>query len=165
MDLPSFVLFTPVPRRAQHNGWSPAVQRRFIVELARGAGPGEAARSLGKTRQTAYRLRRQPGAESFAAAWDEAQAFARQARAAGQGPLAGRCSIETLLVPRFSRGRLIGFVQREDQAGAMALLGRLDRLAEAMDATETPEPLDAERFAAFDRLTRPGSYRSDAIPE
>jgi hypothetical protein len=39
-----------------------------------------------------------------------------------------------LLVPRFYRGRLIGFVQREDLRGAMARLRRLDRLADRLGA-------------------------------
>ena len=47
MDLPPFLAFDPVPLRAQHNGWTPALQKRFILALARGAGPDEAARSLG----------------------------------------------------------------------------------------------------------------------
>jgi hypothetical protein len=87
MELPSFLLFTPVPPRSQHNGWFPSLQRRFVVELARGAEPDEAARLVGKTRQTADRLRTRAGGESFAAAWDEAQAFAREVKAAGQGQI------------------------------------------------------------------------------
>lgn len=137
MDLTDFLRFDPVPLRAQHNGWTPALQLRFIVALARGAGPDEAARALGKTRQSAYRLRKKPGAESFAAAWDRAQAFARSAAAAGRSPMAGFGGIDTTLVPRTYRGRFIGFVQREDLAGAMRLLGRLDRLVDKIG--EDPE--------------------------
>jgi len=134
MSLPDFLRFAPVPLRAQHNGWSPARQLRFILALARGAGPDEAARALGMTRQSAYRLRGKPGAGSFAVAWDRAQAFARSAAAAKRSSLPGCGGIETMLVPRYYRGRLIGFVQREDLAGAMRLLGRLDRLAERLGA-------------------------------
>lgn len=148
MDLPPFLQFNPVPLRAQHNGWTPALQQRFIVELARGAGPDAAARLLGKTRQSAYALRGKPGAASFAAAWDRAQAFSRQATAAGRSPVAGLCGVETILVPRFRQGRLVGFVQREDVAGAMRVLGVLDRIAARMNGS------DEERQAVFDRLTR-----------
>jgi hypothetical protein len=112
MAIPEFLRFTPVPLRAQYNGWSPALQLRFILALARGAGPDEGARSLGRTRQSAYRLRKRPGAESFAAAWDGAQAFARSAAGLRHAAPLGFGGIETLLVPRFYRGRLIGFVQR-----------------------------------------------------
>ena len=132
MQLPSFLAFDPVQVRSQHNGWSPSLQRRFILALARGAGPGEAARAVGRSRQSAYRLRDRPGAESFAAAWDRALEFAQSVRGAQARAPLGSTGIETLLVPRYYRGRLIGFVQREDVAGAMRLLGRLDRLAERL---------------------------------
>ena len=132
---------------------SPALQLRFIVALARGAGIEEAARALRKTRQSVYDLRRKAGAESFAAAWDPALAFARQAAAAGRTPMQNHHGIETILVPRYYRGRLIGFMQREDLAGAMRLLGRLDRLAERLG--DDPELRAAsERFEAFERSTR-----------
>ena len=149
--VPAFLKFDPVPVRAQHNGWNAGRQRRFISALARGFNPGEAARALGKTRQSAYDLRKRPGAESFAAAWDEALAFAGQVQAAGTAPGAGLAGIETLLVPRYYRGRLIGFVQREDVQGAMRLLGRLDQLAERLDTSD--REAQAERMAAFRTLT------------
>jgi len=162
MDLPDLLRFDPVLLRAQHNGWTPALQLRFILALARGAGPGEAARALGRTRQSVYRLRRKAGAESFAAAWDRAQAFARNAAAAGRSLSATCGGIETIMVPRYYRGRLIGFVQREDLAGAMRLLGRLDRLAERLG--DVPHELATdEALEAFERLIGAGSYRSDGM--
>ncbi|HZF42285.1 MAG TPA: hypothetical protein VEZ48_02630 [Sphingomonadaceae bacterium] len=132
MDEPDFLRFNPVPVRARHNGWAPAVQRRFVLHLARGAGPGEAARHVGRTRQTAYALRARPGAESFAAAWDAAVAFAARARDARRlpGPLLAQCGLETMLVPRFYRGRLVGFVQREDHRRALRTLKQLDRVVD-----------------------------------
>jgi hypothetical protein len=152
MEIPEFLRFTPVPLRAQRNGWTPELQLRFILALARGAGIGEAARQLGKSRQSAYQLREKPGAESFAAAWDGAAAFARTAAAIRHSPAAGVVGIETILVPRHYRGRLVGFVQREDVAGAMRLLGRLDRLAERLGGGESLRG-DSERFEAFERMT------------
>jgi hypothetical protein len=138
MDMPDFLAFRPVEVRAQHNGWSPELQKRFILALARGAGPGEAARSLGRTRQSAYRLRSRPGSESFAAAWDRALDFARCVRGAAAASPLGPRGIETLLVPRFYRGRLVGFVQREDTAGAMRALRQLDRLADRLGDGSRP---------------------------
>lgn len=128
-SLPAFLRFTPVPVKARHDGWSPDRQRRFVMALARGCGVGEASRQIGQSRQTAYRLRRRAGAESFAAAWDAALDFAWQAHGAAAG---GRVpgGLGTLLVPRFYRGRLIGFVQRDDMAGTMATLKRLDAIAD-----------------------------------
>lgn len=155
--------FEPVPLRAQHNGWGPAMQLRFIVALARGAGPGEAARSLGMTRQSAYRLRKRPGAESFAAAWDRAQAFARGLSRVKHSPAAGFGGIDTLLVPRHYRGRLIGFVQREDTAGAMRTLRQLDRIADRLGESADLRGW-SDRFEAFERLAGARSYGSDENP-
>jgi hypothetical protein len=76
--------FRPVPLRRRNDGWSAELQWRFIEMLANGATPGEAAGRLGKNRQNAYALRRRPGAESFAAAWDSAVAWARSARSLAQ---------------------------------------------------------------------------------
>jgi hypothetical protein len=159
--LPPFLRFAPVPLRKQHNGWSPSRQLRFIVALARGSGPGEAARALGKTRQSAYDLRKRPGAEGFAAAWDSALRFAENAAAAATAPAAGLAGIETLLVPRYYRGRLIGFIQREDVGAAMRLLGRLDRLTAQFDAADAQAR--EERLAAFARLTGIDSVDANGV--
>ncbi|HEX8623406.1 MAG TPA: hypothetical protein VF718_15670 [Allosphingosinicella sp.] len=83
---PPVIAFTPVPLRRRADGWSPELQLRFIVALWRGLTPGEAAASVGKNRQNAYALRNRPGAESFAAAWDEAVARVRERRALGRIP-------------------------------------------------------------------------------
>lgn len=121
--------FTPVPTRPRHDGWSAADQRKFIGRLTRGHSVDEAAKSLGHSRQSAYALRRKKGAESFARAWIWAQRMGRDAWEAR------RCrptpdlihAFETILVPRFYRGRLVGFVQREDNNAALRLLAALDR--------------------------------------
>ena len=148
-DLPPFLSFAPVPVKARHDGWSPDQQLRFVVLLARGAGVEEAARRLGRSPQSAYRLRRRSGGEGFARAWDEATRFAGQARGAAFGAAAlpgsaREAAVETLLVPRTYRGRLVGFTLREDLTGAMATLRRLDRLADRME----PENRTGDRAAA-----------------
>ncbi|NUQ17011.1 MAG: hypothetical protein HOP95_00925 [Sphingomonas sp.] len=77
-------------------------------------------------------LRRRAGAEEFAAAWARAQALGRQvweAKRCSPGPDLAY-AFETLLVPRFYRGRLIGFVQRQDNAAALGTLAELDRQIE-----------------------------------
>lgn len=124
--------FTPASCRARHDGWSAADQREFIRRLARGHSVDEAARSLGHSRQSAYALRSRKGAEEFARAWIHAQRLGREV---GE---ARRCSptpdlalaFETILVPRFYRGRLVGFVQRQDNAAALRALAELDRFEE-----------------------------------
>jgi len=87
MSAPPVIAFTPVPLRHRADGWPPELQLCFIVALSRGLAPGEAARSVGKNRQNAYALRKRPGAESFAAAWDYVVARVRRLRAQ---PLSGQ---------------------------------------------------------------------------
>jgi hypothetical protein len=70
--------FTPVPvTRARHDGWSVPKQRVFIAQLARIGLVSAAARAVGMSAKSAYALRKRPGAESFAAAWDEAVGIGR----------------------------------------------------------------------------------------
>lgn len=129
MDSAAFLDFEPVPVRGRRDGWDAARQRRFVVQIARGLSAREAAASVGRSRQTAYALRRRPGAEGFARAWDQASAFADQRRAMPVLPARRLVDgMERLLVPRFYRGRLIGFVERVDARAAMRTLGQLDRM-------------------------------------
>ena len=62
----------PAPRR---NSITPALQRRFVATLAATGIVNQAARSIGKSMEALYKLRHRPGAEGFAAAWDEALAW------------------------------------------------------------------------------------------
>ena len=65
--------FTPVPRlRDRSNGWKPEVQRAFIEALADTGSVASACRAVGRSTHGAYHLRRQPGAEEFAKAWQAA---------------------------------------------------------------------------------------------
>jgi hypothetical protein len=65
--------FTPVPlERQRTDGWTPIAQKRFVIALDAMGSVGAAARAVGMSRNSAYRLRERDGAESFAAAWDRA---------------------------------------------------------------------------------------------
>ena len=59
--------FVPVPLRARADGWTPLRQAEFLGYLAETRSVAEAARRVNMARETAYRLRDRPGAESFAA--------------------------------------------------------------------------------------------------
>lgn len=66
-QLPDFV---PVPRKcARHDGWTPQRQRAFIEALADTGSVEAASKAVDMSQSGAYHLRRQPGAESFRAAW------------------------------------------------------------------------------------------------
>jgi hypothetical protein len=64
--------FVPVPLRTRADGWTALRQAEFLGYLAETRSVAEAARRVNMARESAYRLRRKPGAESFTAAWDAA---------------------------------------------------------------------------------------------
>ena len=72
--------FTPVPLRYRKDGWTPGRQADFLGHLCETWCVAAAARHVGKTRESAYRLRDKPGEESFAAAWDAILAEPRRVR-------------------------------------------------------------------------------------
>ncbi|MEA3064669.1 MAG: hypothetical protein QOJ27_1115 [Sphingomonadales bacterium] len=72
--------FTPVPLRYRRDGWTPMRQADFLGRLAETWSVAAAARHVGRSRESAYRLRDKPGAQSFAAAWDFILAQPRAAR-------------------------------------------------------------------------------------
>ena len=111
-------------------------------------GVSEAAKTVGQSRQSAYRLRARPEAAEFAAAWDLALDFADEVRSAPHRP-AGEYGLDTLLVPRFYRGRLVGFLQREDAKGALRRLHHLDRMADRLGPDWS---LDWPDGVSFDEL-------------
>ncbi|MEP9402641.1 hypothetical protein [Sphingomonas sp. VNH70] len=73
---PADYRWVPVRRRPRADGWTEERQRAFIEALADMGSVDRAARSVGMTRVGAYALRRAPGSEGFARAWDAAVAQA-----------------------------------------------------------------------------------------
>ncbi|CAA9529261.1 MAG: hypothetical protein AVDCRST_MAG31-2176 [uncultured Sphingomonas sp.] len=144
MDRPLAPSFDPAPCR-RRDGWTAERQRCFVAAIARGAGAREAAEAVGMSRQTAYALRSRPGGEGFARAWDEAAELAADAYRTTPPPTreaAAVASVQRLLAPRFYRGRLIGFVERDDTCDALRRLRQLDRMvagkADKADRKEAP---------------------------
>lgn len=122
-------LFHAVPTRARADGWTPVRQAEFIGHLAETRDVSRAARAVGMARETAYRLRARPCAESFCAAWDAALGKAVQpdqtpARKVTLAELNWR--IETGLFRVLLRGgRYAGVVRKADDSALLALLARL----------------------------------------
>ena len=70
---PAAIPFAPVPRkRRRHDGWTEERQRGFIQALVACGSVSAAARHVGKTARSAYRLLDCEGAGEFALAWDAA---------------------------------------------------------------------------------------------
>jgi uncharacterized protein YciW len=69
---PAAYRWVPVLRKPRSDGWTPRRQVDFIAALADTGSVAGAARAVGMSVQSCYRLRRSPGAEAFAAAWEAA---------------------------------------------------------------------------------------------
>jgi hypothetical protein len=140
--------FTPVPRlRRRRDGWSEQRQRVFIAALALCGTVSAAARAVGSTARSAYRLLDAPGADSFAAAWDAAidQGYARMQAEALERALKGA------FVPVYRRGKLAQVEHRRCDKLAIALLNGQDR-----------DPLAARRTAVSRREHRLDLAAKDA---
>jgi hypothetical protein len=65
--------FAPYRHKApRRNSITPDLQRAFVAHLAVTGIVKSAAVHIGRSLEALYKLRRQPGAEGFAGAWDEA---------------------------------------------------------------------------------------------
>jgi hypothetical protein len=128
--------FVPVPLRGRADGWTAARQARFLGALTETRSVLAVARKVGMARETAYRLRRRQGAESFAAAWDAALG-----RMAGGGVTGARRKVTVeermaralfgLVKPVMYGGRHVATVEKPDNRALLAHLARIDRAARA----------------------------------
>jgi len=111
--------FTPVALdRVRHDGWSPRRQRDFITALAAMGTVRSAARAVGMTKQSAYKLRERPDAGSFAEAWDVALQMAYDDKF-GDAMERARHGIVS---PRYYKGKQVGTRHRYDYRLAFAVL-------------------------------------------
>ena len=115
--------FTPVPLRYRKDGWTPMKQAAFLGALAETWCVVAAARRVGMTRESAYRLRGKPGAESFAAAWDSILAEPRRIRKSTHELLWHRLFYGTLK-PVMRGGRHIGTLHSPDEDAVLRLYRR-----------------------------------------
>lgn len=139
---PRLPAFAPVPVKRRADGWTPVRQAEFIGVLAETGSVRAAAEFVGMARETAYRLRRKPGAEEFARAWDAALSLAR-ARF-GWSPRGSADDLYTVppkvspgdlwrrIVdgrwrPVLRRGKYVGSVQKADNSALLRHIAQLDR--------------------------------------
>lgn len=82
-EIAELLQFEPAPRKIKKvDGWTPALQRRFIAKLAELGSPAKAAEALGRCRFGIEKVYKAQGAESFRAAWDRAIEIAEERAAA-----------------------------------------------------------------------------------
>lgn len=135
----------PASTRLQHllspnNGWKPSRQAAFIGLLAQTRSVLAACRAVRMGRESAYRLRKRPGAPGFAAAWDAAlgkpHAAVDLASAKSTGLDAAYRSQMGLLQVVMERGRYAGSYWKEDNNALLQHLAQLDRSAIGKAAAE-----------------------------
>jgi hypothetical protein len=102
----------------RHDGWTARKQAAFLRELAATQNVSAAARAVGMTRQSAYRLRARLKGQPFDMAWDAAfyscfDALAEQAMAR---------AMNGVEVPHFHKGELIGTSRKYDERLTLGLL-------------------------------------------
>jgi hypothetical protein len=145
---PRLPAFMPVPVKRRADGWTPLRQAEFIGVLAETGSVRAAAEFVGMARETAYRLRRKPGAEDFARAWDAALAIrgrqfvlrqAQDERNLGEehtrthvppkvtpGELWRRI-VDGRWRPVLRRGKYVGSVRKADNSALLSHVAQLDR--------------------------------------
>lgn len=128
-DYEDEIPFDPVPSKTRRkDGWTPERQRAFIAALTRCGSVTAAARHVGKSASSAYRLLDREGSESFAAAWDLAAQMGRDRMR--------DCTIERAMkgawVPVLRRGKIVRMEFRYFDRLAIAVLsGREAALADS----------------------------------
>lgn len=129
--------FHPVPLRKRKGGWTARNQAFFIGYLAQTRNVAAAARLVGMSRETAYRLRARPGAEEFAAVWAAIMAgetltapdladVTRTARRVTPW-LMGEHAIVGKIRPTMRRGKVTGMTVKADISALLSHLAQLDR--------------------------------------
>jgi len=124
--------FTPVPLRARRDGWTVERQRAFIAALRKTRSISKAAGAVGMSRKSAYGLRERPGAQSFAAAWDEAFA-ARPPRGPSSVSLLWHRAFYGVTRPIYRGCKQIGTVNKLDNQALLKLYDRFERMERAVE--------------------------------
>lgn len=110
--------FDPVPLRGRSDGWTPDRQIDFIEALAATGCVTQAAESVGMNRVAAYRLRGDPRAASFRAAWG----WALEHAVAQLSDAVTSRAIHGVARPVFFQGKQVGERRYYDERLAMFLL-------------------------------------------
>lgn len=142
-DHAAFHGFSPPPGATRYEGWTPDKQRRFLEALSEGHNVLRACAIVGLSRQSAYALRASPRGAGFALGWDAAVLKARDALADDLMDRAFNGNRDT--VTR-DDGSIITRHRYDNRLG-MAMLNRLDRMA---DAAKGPGTAAAARLVAAD---------------
>ena len=129
--------FHPVPVGPRHDGWTSERQAQFIGMLAQTRSVVAAARAVSMARESAYRLRKRPGAAGFAAAWDAAVGTPHEGvdlrSTNATGLPAHHRFASGLIVTRMDRGRYVGSAIKPDNDALLQHMAALDRATRDID--------------------------------
>jgi hypothetical protein len=150
--------YTTTDHAHRYDGWTPERQRIFLEALSEGSSVVAACRLLGLSKQSAYAFRRRPQNAAFALGWQAAC-------------LLGRDNLADELMDRALHGLTdttttdegkIHRRHRHDNRLAMAMLTRLDRLADnaSGEATHAAARLIAAEFDQYLDLVGKGPARA-----
>ena len=123
----------PPARRCRHDGWTPERQIVFLESLAACGVVTDACREAGLSAQSAYTFRNRRSGRAFATAWDAV--LVHRARARLGDELLSR-AMNGCIEAVHQNGEIVGERHRFDNRLSMAVLSRLDRLAEKEGARE-----------------------------
>ena len=132
--------FVPAAPQPRADGWTPERQADFIEALADSGSITRAAKAVGMSRESAYRLRRRADAADFAAAWDDALAVAVRT-------LADACldrAIHGVEVPILYKGEVVATRTHHSDQLAMFILRHRDPLT--YGSLSGPREYDASMF-------------------
>lgn len=125
--------FRPVPLRARADGWTETRKCEFLAQLYVTGSVAAAAKAVGMTRASAYRLRTRIGAESFSAMWDRVLTPPGCGHVPKPQPDFRKVTLHTLnswletgfVQPAIYRGRMCGIRRKPDDSTLFRLLRRL----------------------------------------
>jgi hypothetical protein len=141
------------------NGWTEERQRGFIAALAECGSVSRAARAVGMSPRSAYRLMDADGADSFAAAWDQAIDLGIE-----------RVRIEALhralngaAVAVYRRGKLVRVETRFNDRLAISLLNGQDKTIDAYRRTAVSRRAYRQDLKAYDeaKAEREAEYQRE----
>jgi hypothetical protein len=127
-------------RRFRQDGWTAARQVEFLRCLSTTGSVTQAARRVGMSRDSAYRLRQHPAATAFAQGWQAALASAWVELAPS---LLERAMTGDTLITEYGDGRRVTRHQPAPDRLVLGLLALQERMADRMGATRPASDLPA----------------------
>jgi hypothetical protein len=152
----------PVARAARHDGWTPERQVAFLNALATHHNVSAAARSVGMSRSSAYKLRARLKGEPFDMAWGAAFQCAFDAL----GHAALDRALNGVERPHYYKGELVGTSRVFDERLTVALLAmRHGFLRDPLPGTHPGAAYDTDDFRGLVDRVRHGPESWDGYDE